>query len=120
MSSESKYYAKYLKYKIKYKLLNDSIMKGGADEKINIILFKASWCGHCKKFMPIWEKLIKNNKEKTNLNFITYDNEKNPDMIKEWDINGFPTIIIQQGDNKEKYYGERNFISLQAKIDTLN
>ena len=30
---------------------------GGSKEKDELLLFKAEWCGHCKKFKPVWNEL---------------------------------------------------------------
>ena len=123
MSRIDNYYSKYLKYKIKYKLLCDklNVMKGGGSDntKISIILFKASWCGHCKNFLPTWNKLIGLFEENNIIKFTTYDVDEQPDKIKEWGINGFPTIMIEKDNQSETYNGGRDLESLQRKLNDL-
>jgi len=132
--SNINYYNKYLKYKNKYielhsiylKLFDSNTsnknkyiaMKGG-DATINIILFKASWCSHCKKFLPTWSKLADAFKEIERVKFTTYDYDENPDVIKEWEIDGFPTIMIENGKDNYEMFNERDFLLLQKKINSL-
>ncbi len=71
-----------------------------------IYLFKAVWCGHCKAFMPTWEKLQKEMGKK--VNFVTYDSDANSEEIKKYGIEGFPTIILQTHDKAVEYVGPRD------------
>ena len=57
------YTTKYLKYKKKYLNLKKNINISGGGLK-EVILFKASWCGHCKNFIPIWDSMKKKYKGK--------------------------------------------------------
>ena len=58
------YYKKYLMYKTKY--LNLKYNQNGGGNKINVILFKADWCGHCIKFKPNWKKISETYSNKYN------------------------------------------------------
>ncbi len=128
MSSDKiDYYKKYLKYKEKYlelkktaeklDVLRNNKMIGGGQEKLDLFLFKAEWCGHCKAFKPVWEELQQ--KFRTKYNFYTYDNEENKNEMKQWEIRGFPTIIGKRGDTATEYRGPRDFESLSAFFESL-
>lgn len=118
-SSNDIFYKKYLTYKLKYlqlkKILdNSNIQKGGGD-KIDVILFKANWCGHCKNFIPVWNTLQKQFSNK--FNFVTYDADENQDKVKEWKIDGFPSIFLKQNNKGMQYDGPRD---LDSMVDALN
>ena len=90
-------------------------LSGGAQEKPQIYLFKADWCGHCKGFKPLWEKLQKEHSNK--YDFITIDADKNKKEISEWGIKGFPTIIKKVSNNAEEYVGPRDEASVVSFIE---
>ena len=130
-------YDKYLKYKIKYlklKKLNNINQTGGSNEKENfyfgqnsvddmkstkptIYLFKASWCGHCKQFRETWNSL--GNTFSKDINFITYDSDKNTKEMKEWKIKGYPTLIVRTGTTAKEYNEDRNIDNLVTYIKSL-
>ena len=98
------YYNKYLRYKLKYINLKKSItnMKGGGlldNKENNIILFKAEWCTHCKNFKPIWAELEQQFKSK-NLRFKVYDSDQNKLENMAYNINSYPTIIMNINGKK--------------------
>jgi len=110
------YTNKYLKYKEKYlhlkKLEQKLNMKGGGDKK-TLALFKAEWCGHCIGFKETWNKLKDNNQ---NINFVTYDSEKNSNEIKKYKIEGFPTLILLSNNKAIEYVGPRNKEAIEEFI----
>lgn len=115
------YYSKYLKYKAKYIELKQKqemkrVQAGGG--KIDVMLFKAEWCGHCKNFKPTWNKLEELYGKK--YNFITYDADKNEKEIAQWEIRGFPTLMIKNGKEAVEYRGSRDIDSLINFFKELN
>lgn len=97
------YREKYLKYKSKYLQLKASLkeMHGGNDK--TLYLFKAEWCGHCVNFKPVWNELQKTEK----INFVTYDADTHKDEIKNFKIEGYPTLILKKGNEAVEYSGGR-------------
>ena len=111
------YKEKYEKYKTKYlrlkKKLSNNQNGGSLNDKPNLYLFKAEWCGHCNNFKSDWEKLQNNNKLKKQINFITMDSTINKKEISEWKIEGYPTIILKKGNNAIEYVGKRSVESIE-------
>jgi len=84
-------------------------------KKNKIILFKADWCIYCKQFENTWKKL-QNLKKIKNVKFITYDEQKNNDKFKKYNIESFPTILLQKNNIITKYEGNRNINDLTTFI----
>lgn len=113
------FYQKYLKYKKKYNNLKQNRVNqlGGSDSKKEVFLFKADWCPHCQGFLPSWDKLKENNKEK--YDFVIYDGEKNKDKINEWGVQGFPTIMVKKGDSAYEYLGPNSYEPVLEFIENI-
>lgn len=114
------FYKKYLKYKSKYlnlnNLKNQINQSGGASNKTTIYLFKAEWCPHCVSFKKTWKDLQE--KYKTKYDFVTYDSDKDKDIIEKWNISGFPTIMKKEGNNVKEYVGPRDEESVKTFIES--
>jgi thiol-disulfide isomerase/thioredoxin len=93
---------------------------------LNITLFYADWCGHCKKFMKeTWGQL----KEKfgssndVQLNQIDCTNVKSAiETPAGKSVEGFPTLILNYKDKngkyvEEEYNGPRSFQVIASVID---
>ena len=123
---EEDYKAKYLKYKLKYKTLissqqnSTSVVEqsgGGTNDMIDIMLFKAEWCGHCKNFKSTWDKLQETFNKK--FNFITYDSVKDTNIMKKMNVNGYPTIMFKDNKLTTPYNGPRDYDSLYQILNNL-
>jgi thioredoxin 1 len=104
------YNKKYLKYKMKYlelKKKENMLQLGGGDQnKPTVYLFKADWCPHCKSFAPVWDQI--ENELKGKANFVKYDADKNAKEVKNYGVDGFPTIIMTAGGKAVEFAGERS------------
>lgn len=125
---DSNFY-KYIKYKYKYNNLinkkckyctnancdNCNTMTGGnGNYKISLLLFKAEWCPHCRNFDSNWKDLQKQIK---NVNFVTFDSEEHKEKIKNYNIDGYPTLILEKKDKLIEYKGERTIASITNFIN---
>ena len=98
---------------------NFNFNQRGGSENITITLYKADWCGHCKRFVPEWEKLKKAAEKIPNLTVKTCDDKNNADEIAQLKskglFKGFPTIIITRGTDEE-YDGPRTASDILEKL----
>jgi thiol-disulfide isomerase/thioredoxin len=109
------YESKYMKYKVKYMELKKKqlLMKGGSDNN-TLYLFKADWCPHCINFKETWDVLQKDMKGK--VNFIAYDADKDKSIMKKYNVEGFPTLMLKTKERVIEYVGERNIDGIKQFV----
>lgn len=87
--------------------------EGFAGAAKEVIVCKADWCGHCKKAAPEFDKLMSaspmtlNNGSKVTVKVLDADQHK--EEIKQYNVRGFPTILIGDGGNMTEYPGPRTY-----------
>lgn len=65
-----------------------------------IVLYHAEWCGHCKDFMPEWQKFVAVMKNKPEIGCMTAEVESaNLGLLPDAGIQGFPTIRYYNGSS---------------------
>jgi thiol-disulfide isomerase/thioredoxin len=90
---------------------------GGSSDTADLYFFYTTWCPHCKKAMPVWEKFKEQVGSKgvngVKINFIEVDCDKDPDTAERFNVEGYPTIKLSHN---------RKVVEYDAKpdIDTLN
>ena len=114
---EDLYRYKYRKYKHKYNSLRKRMQRGGSDQPLKCILFKAEWCGHCKEFKPTWKALETMYEKNGKIKFVTYDFDKNKKKMEEYGIEGFPSIMFENNKGKSFYKGSRDVNDLMNIIE---
>ena len=85
--------------------------------KKSLVLFHADWCGHCKNFMPEWDK-ISSEVDSMDGQSVTLlkvecgdakENNKHKEIMEKYNIKGYPTIIsFDESGNHSEYEGERS------------
>ena len=80
-----------------------------------MVLFYASWCYHCKVFMPIYEE-IANSFEDLSVDFYKGDSELYPSYIETFGLEGFPTILLFVNQKPIEYKGKRTFEDVKSWI----
>ena len=81
----------------------ENIEKSGIDENTvtgKTLIFYAPWCGYCKAGMEEFKKA----QESSNGNIILVNGDSNPNLVKKYNITGYPTIIknsvVYRGENE--------------------
>lgn len=86
----------------------------------DLVLIYAPWCGHCKKMLPDYERVIADyHGKKINgytLNILKYNAEVDKLEAEKRDVKGFPSLFFEQ--NGESYPFEKR--TYQEIIDELN
>jgi thiol-disulfide isomerase/thioredoxin len=83
----------------------------GFEGSKEVVICKASWCGHCKDAAPEFEKLVSaspitlQNGSKATVKMLDADEDK--EDIAKYSVRGYPTILIMNGGQKTEYPGER-------------
>lgn len=72
-------------------------MKGGKLMK-NITMFITDWCPHCKRALTWIEEVKAENPKYNDINVEVIDEEKHPEVSKEYDYYYVPTYYV--GKNK--------------------
>ena len=109
---------------------NLSVSDGMSLDKnnVNMILFYAPWCGHCKTLMPDWNRLYeKYDKKQMNgkvINIVKIDCDANEQIAKQYDIQGYPTIKLLSVNNEGAlnlydYDDERQLGKLEQFINLM-
>ena len=74
--------------------------------KAYMLLFYAPWCGHCQHMV---NEVTQLGEQLFDENFVigAVNCEKQDDISKKYNIQGFPTIFLSVGGKTEQYNGER-------------
>ena len=93
-----------------WKLLTPRKISTQTGDNDVLTLHHAPWCGHCKHFMPEYDKFAEVAKHKyTNLDVKKIDctSAKCPE-----DIRGYPTVRLTRGGTTSEFNGPRTFEGL--------
>ena len=85
-----------------------------SEDKTQISLYYANWCGHCQRFKPTWDQL--KNKLGDKVVFNDYEDGSNKEEIQQANIKGFPTIKITKNGNTYDYNGQRTIEALTTEL----
>jgi len=78
-----------------------------------LLIVKAKWCGHCKRAMPEFEKLVAASPVKlrdgSSVTVRMLDEADNKSEVETLSVRGFPTILFREGGKRMEYEGARTY-----------
>jgi thiol-disulfide isomerase/thioredoxin len=99
----------------------DNQMKDAKNGKL-FVMYYAEWCGHCKKTLPEFNKLMDNYKGKVRIIAIDSENTDNAELVKKQEIKGFPTIRYYPSgisEDYQEYNGERTHNGFMGFLNSV-
>jgi len=89
------------------------------NDKLELVLFGAERCSHCKKLYPVIEKLIQSDfRNRIEAKYIDVD--KNPNLTQEKGIRGIPTVIVSKYETElARTSGEKTYEELTKFLSSF-
>ena len=81
-----------------------------------VVKFEADWCGPCKEMKEPYKQLAK---DYAGITFISINGDKAPELMKEYGIEAYPTLIFLDKNGTELYRREGS-ISKGALMDLVD
>ncbi len=86
-------------------------------DKPVVIDFFADWCSPCRMMGPVFEEL---SEEMTSIKFCKINTEKQPELAKEFGIQGIPSLSFVVGkEEKDRLVGFIPKPTLKQKLEEL-
>ena len=93
------------------------------EKQKSMVLFYADWCGHCKQFMPEWDKISNEiNEVQENVKLIKVNcgdpqnNKTHKKIMDTYSIQGYPTIKVIENGNAKEYDGDRTSSGIKSYL----
>lgn len=98
----------------KYVLTNLNVENFENDGKKKVVYFYMNGCPHCDSFSPIWDDF----KQTSPLPTHKIESADAGEMLKKYNISGFPTILLLDKNNNKlkELEGDRTLAGLNALI----
>jgi protein disulfide-isomerase A4 len=98
--------------------------EGFADtDATEVIIAKASWCGHCKAAMPEFEKLVGSSPitlSKGGKATVTMlDDAEDKEKMATLGVKGYPTILVMHKGQRLEYPGDRTAAAITEFVQNL-
>jgi len=88
---------------------NKEFIKEDSNKNIIVYFFYTTWCPYCKKARIEWDTFKKEIEENNllqqtfNISFKEIDCDKNADLAKKFNVEGYPTIILEKNNKIFNY-----------------
>lgn len=80
-----------------------------------LVDFYATWCGPCKQYSPIVEKVASEKPE--GVHFVKIDVDKSPDVARQYGVDVIPTtILFKEGKPVQRFVGVQSEETLKKAL----
>jgi thiol-disulfide isomerase/thioredoxin len=87
-----------------------------------LVIVKAEWCGHCKRALPEFEKLVSASpmklKDGSSVTIRMLDEKANKSEVEPLNVRGFPTILLFKDGTRLEYEGERTYNGVMSFLES--
>jgi hypothetical protein len=95
--------------------------------RIKVFNFNTSWCGWSKRFQSDWDKFSTKVNDKINYPEYTHidaidvkcDDVNNNTMCKQYEVRGYPYVVVENNNIRTPYTGERTHSALINHVSKL-
>jgi len=99
----------------------EGFQSGGAGGK-ELVIVKAAWCGHCKRALPEFERLVAASpmklKDGSSVTIRMLDEKENKSEVEPLNVRGFPTILFFKDGTRLEYEGERTYNGVMSFLES--
>jgi thioredoxin 1 len=83
--------------------LNTLNFQDNIEDGISLVKFKASWCGPCKRYAPMFDSFAEENPD---VKCFSVDAETEQELCTEFDVSSIPvTLLFKDGELKQTKNG---------------
>ena len=94
-----------------------SFEKALATKKPMVVFFYTDWCGYCQKFAPTFHKVATSKaiKKAFAIAYVNCDSPENQQHMEKFNVQGFPTVYVVNGDKKTQLENNTFFTDTAEK-----
>lgn len=105
---------------IYYVFFSTTIAKENMNNSLKIINYNTNWCGYSKRFQPIWDEFtakMKTLRPDIDVIDMKCDVEENESKCKVPEVEGYPTVVLYDGDKSSVFNGDRSVDNLVTFVN---
>ncbi len=104
-------------------LISEKYDKGQSFEKAQktgkpvVAWFYVDWCGYCKHFAPVFDKVTKQKDFKKNfaVAFVNCEKPENQELVAKYKIEGYPTVYVVKPDGSSVHVDNQKLFEPDAE-----